>query len=313
MKILSILLLLATPVLAQRPLGTFALGPPVTGPTGFVTNSFKVELPDVPFTPAGGRGQIAVARPSGTPVAVDVHFSGHGGTRWWTWSGNTLEDDKYIASLLAANHIVVQVIWMGNGWFAAQAGHPDGMARLAGRPATAMQWIYDNIALIHDTGATSHRIPLNLIGISGGSAQIAYSLAFYGIWAVANTAIMISGPPFDEQCRGCLGDYDESERQMIDASTGYYKLTGPCHFANSSWCDFWNQSSVTPDGGRYTYPNTRTILVTGGRDSQDILSRAFHYRDYLLSHSEPIEHFIVPTMGHPLNAQGFALLQSLLQ
>ena len=38
------------------------------------------------------------------------------------------------------------------------------------------------------------------------------------------------------------------------------------------------------------------------------LKRAFHYRDSLIANGEPIEHYIVSTMGHPFNVDGFSSL-----
>jgi len=268
-----------------------------------------VELPDVPHTAAGGLGEIAIAYPGGTPVGVVLEYSGHDGEAWFA-DGTAELRDQFNANILQAGYIVAMVRWKGGGWFTAEKGHVDGFAKLSNRPATSARWVYDNIAV-------PNGVPMKLIGISGGSAQVAYALAFYGIDSVTDAAILISGPPFDEQCRGCTsgGDYDVSERGMIAAGEGNasQKSIDPCVLGDNTWCSFWDANSITGIAeNRYVYPMTRTILITGKRDSQDILSRAFHYRDFLVGAGEPIEHYLVNTMGHTLNEHGFSLLQSLV-
>ena len=129
------------------------------------------QFPHVPHTTAGGLGEIAIVYPAGTPISVVAHFSGHDGEAWFA-EGTAALRDNYYAQLLAANCIVVEVRYKGGGWFFAQNGHVDGFAKLAGRPATAMR----SDTLQHRSAARDSN---ELVGISGGSAQIAYALAFY--------------------------------------------------------------------------------------------------------------------------------------
>ncbi len=307
---------------AQRPLGTVTLsttgvtnGRPVGLPEFTSVTQFKVVAPGVLNSPSSGVGQIAIAIPQ-VPREVDVFYSGHGGTSWWSQTGQTVMPlvPAFFDELLAQGHTIVMIRWLGGGWFWAYPGQRYGMELLAARPATITKWVYDHLA-------APEGVPLKLIGGSAGSCQIAYMLSSYGMGQYVDTAVMNSGPPFAEIGRGCLLDgkysYNNSETQMIDASFGYNDSVspGPCRLHDPSGSIAWAQNSVDTGGIQYVWPSTRSILITGNRDSQEILLRAYDFRDLLRSCGEPIEWYPIATMAHTLqqSVDGMNLLSNLLE
>lgn len=311
MRALTLLLLLATSAFAQRPTGTFTFkGNWTPIPTVFtVAQKWQADLPDVPHTAGGGLCKVYFAFPAGQPIGVVAHFGGHDGSGRFAQSSATLRD-QYYRNLLSRGYVVTEVQWMGGGWIHAAPGRIDGMARLAGRPATYINWLHD--------GANSpvRGLPIKLVGISGGACQIAYALAFYqGVASNTVAAFPVSSMPFDEQCRGCTGDYDYSERGFIAATEGHAltRATDPCVLGDRSWCSFWDANSVS-GGNAYFYPTTRVVMIEGAHDSPDITSRAAHYQGVLVNAGQPVERYNIPTMGHTLNADGFnVLLQEVTQ
>jgi len=313
-----------------RQVGSFRLIGNLPVPVGF-TNAYKfqVDLPDVPHTNGGGTGKLLIACPEGTsvsitpdhhlafltvgaiPVQVDVHLSGHGGTGRFAASPlSTAWRDQYYLDLLAANHIVVEINWLGGGWFQAQLGVASGMAALYGRPATAFTWIYDNIA-------TPYGVPMDLIGISGGSCQIAGALAFFERVAdVTKKAVLISSMPFDEERRGVLGtdtllpDYTGSELSMLDKSIGAKVGTGPAALHDPAWGDFWDLQSVTATGNTFLYPSTQIVMIEGARDSKEIVSRANHYQSVLVGAGQPVIREDIIGMHHEITPEGGARVEA---
>ena len=71
---------------------------------------------------------------------------------------------------------------------------------------------------------------------------------------VTDSAFIVSGPPFDQQRRGCTGDYDASERGMIAAGEGNatQHAIDPCILAHPTWGSFWDANSITGIVGNNT-------------------------------------------------------------
>ena len=85
-------------------------------------------------------------------------------------------------SLLADGFKLVEIIWPRPGVWEG----PGGSISLACRPATVFQWVQANI---HEGGFLAAQ------GNSGGSAQIAFALAYYGTDEILDLANLASGPP----------------------------------------------------------------------------------------------------------------------
>jgi hypothetical protein len=312
MKIQKLLLLtlLSASMAHARPLGTFTLGNEVPGPTGYSTHNFKITncygLGDSP-----GNGQIAVKLPIGTPVSYDVFFSGAGGGQFWT-SIETVNTPQMFNKLVSRGHAVIQIRWLGNGWFGAPDGSRYGLELQAARPATVIAYVWTNIA---------HSGRMQVVGESAGSAAIGYALSSYNQWATIDVAILISGPPLAHICQGCTeqtgyGYNDPSAESLVDMAWGYYNKTGPCIAHDASFCGLWNSNSVETGGTNYYYPNTFVKFIEGGRDSynqikhreEDFYAQLVHNGQTLVSFST------VPAMAHNIqqSTDGMAVLFNLL-
>jgi len=176
-------------------------------PTGTVTN--VTDLPNCPQgAPAGARcKQITVtgctgldAEPLDAVVAIRdaaaatvkgtvVHFSGGGG-EGFQGGGSTVYEQ--------AGYRGVYVAWTGD-WEQTQA-----LGVLAGgcRPATVLRWAFDEPTL----HAGSRTTAFCGEGFSGGSGQLGYALAHYGLGDVLDYVNELSGPPFARIDLGCDGD-----------------------------------------------------------------------------------------------------------
>lgn len=294
---------------AQRPFGTVTVGASVTPPPGFTTaQRFKIEVPGTVYKPGNGRCEIAIAYPSGTPVDVIDFRSGHGGSAYWFKTGNTTLTAALLSDLLAANHIVVDVRWLDNGWFYSPSGYSYGFELLAGRVATAMKYVNDTIAV-------PLGIPYKMLGGSAGSAQIAYAMSSYGTDSFTTEAYLVSGPPFAELAKGCTQQgvytYTKSETAMVDSTAGTSSLVGQCSNHDPAGTMFWNDNSVETGGTRYFYPTTRVVFITGHKDSWEIKQRAFDYRDQLIANGQPVEAYEPLNMAHTMQSSGLLPLSTL--
>ena len=120
----------------------------------------------------------------------------------------------FVDTLLADGFRLVELAWDEFGIWEG----PGGSRSLACRSATALDWVHQNI---HGDGLFAAQ------GNSGGSAQIAFSLAYYGL-NVLDLANLSSGPPpcpistdgqinFEEQELCVVGGelFDESREPML--------------------------------------------------------------------------------------------------
>ena len=298
-QIIVILLLTITSVRAQlRPTGSFRILPGVIPvPAPFATaQKFQVDLPDVPHTPGGGTGILYLASPTDPTKGWVIHFAGHNGSGRFA-AGAAAQRDAYYRSLLAQGYGIAEADWLGGGWIFTAPHRLDGMATLAGRPAT--------LIMMGPFGG----LPLQAVGVSGGACQLGYALAFYaGVADRLKAAFPMSSMPFDEQTRGCTGDYDYSERGFIATAEGNAstKSVDPCVLGDATWSAFWDANSVT-GGALYNYPTCRVVMIEGLRDSPDILSRAAHYQGVLVSAGQPVERYNY-NGGHVPNAEAFGIL-----
>ena len=85
-------------------------------------------------------------------------------------------------TLLVDGYNLVEVRWVEPGIWEG----PGGSISLACRSATVFDWVHENI---HQGGVFAAQ------GNSGGSAQIAFSLAYYGLDEVLDLANLSGGPP----------------------------------------------------------------------------------------------------------------------
>lgn len=128
-------------------------------------------------------------------------------------------------------------------------------------------------------------------GNSGGSAQIAFSLAYYGLDEVLDLVNLGGGPPPCPISTGGKLNYRDQPRCLVGA-------------------EFWNESTEPMLFGdpRLNYPNTIVRFFLGENEgSPDIIETANAYYDAITS-TKSIQ--IVPNTAHGVHrtAEGTAAL-----
>lgn len=172
-------------------------------------------------------------------------------------------------ALLADGYRLAELIWKPPGVWDGLGGS----ITLACRPATMIRWVYDNLyegALYLAQGA------------SGGSAQIAFSLAYYGTDEILDLANLASGPPpCPISTEGRL-NVAIQEQCLVDGQL-WGESTEPMLFGNP----------------RLHYPNTTVRFFIGELEPSDtIVLSANAYHDRISSAKSMV---VVPNTGHPMN------------
>jgi hypothetical protein len=304
--------LLAHSVTAQtvRPTGTFILGAQtsVNCPSGFTCYPFTTSVPDVLPTKAAGNGNIAIMRPIGTPVELDMFFPGAGG-KWWTDPDTTLTMPM-MQNLVSAGHIVVQLQWSGNIWYTSSKGEVAGLHRLSARPATVIKWVHDNWLPLG--------MSLKITGTSAGAGAIMYSLVYYGLDSIVAEAIPAS-LPFALIKQGCESNsandpLANSGAVIIDCGNGFYGSTaiGPCYTENPLGEASWDSEDIVVTGINFYFPNTKVRLIYGKLDQSGILDRENAVNSKLSASDTDSTITTLPTMGHELqkSTEGVNWLQN---
>src|SRR5262249_18362237 len=129
------------------------------------------------------------------------------------------------------------------------------------RPATVTQWIFDNIHNGSRTNAFCGE------GFSGGSGQLGYSLAPYGMADGYDYVTELAGPPFARIDLGCDGDAPPTATvcgatvtmKLPNMLNAWERIQAPltCGSTNVPAAELarWKADSIAV-GGVYTYPNT---------------------------------------------------------
>jgi hypothetical protein len=110
----------------------------------------------------------------------------------------------YADAYFKAGYEIVQVAWSGDWEYSYSSfgsGRVANIQNAACRPAVILNHVYNQVFknLPHpasNAGYCSH-------GASAGSAQIAYSLAYYGAGSLLDNVELISGPVFSDIKQGC--------------------------------------------------------------------------------------------------------------
>ncbi|MFZ0322307.1 MAG: hypothetical protein WAL56_24480 [Candidatus Sulfotelmatobacter sp.] len=147
---------------------------------------------------------------------VIVFFNGKDGTDpVGDATGSSTGEWQFIKDYLSAGYEVVQVAW-GFAWQQYFSPWPGGSSPSianvqagACRPATFMNYVFNNIYLPITKGTNGNpNAGMCAQGASAGSAQVAYSLAYYapptnGQWWIDNVEL-ISGPVLSDIAQGCM-------------------------------------------------------------------------------------------------------------
>lgn len=306
---------------APWPLGTFTVesGHPRCL-TGYTCTKFAVS--SCSNVSAEAEGVVAEAFPSGAQNVrgLVAFFSGDEGLTWWSSAPSA---SRFLSKLRSQDRfVVVQVKWL-DSWLQAPRREDDGSAHLGCRPATAIDWIYQNVYLPLGVTPGPGECGFCVTGNSGGASQVSYALSHYGLDGILNGVFPTSGPPHAAQVKGCLPGspgyaYEGSELRRIDLSYGFDDSQGdrgPCMLSDSSWTPRWQVESVDTGANDVSYPSTRVEFVIGADDTSSAVAHARDYRDLLEQDpSNDVTWTVVQGMGHSIQASptGLAALEAAL-
>jgi hypothetical protein len=192
---------------------------------------------------------IAFLPATGTLKGTIIHFKGGGGEGFEVGG---------MANFKAAGYQQVFVSWATDWEQTASNGTKAG----ACRPSTIVKWVFDEPTL-HDGSRTTAFCGQ---GFSGGSGQLGYALAHYGMGDYLDYVNELSGPPFARIDLGC--NASEPSTAMVCGVADTMQLppdrlnpwenTTTCGTANPPAADVakWKADSISV-GGTYAYPKTR--------------------------------------------------------
>ena len=260
--------------------------------------SFEVQCPHLA---EAATGILRVSRPSADARGVVVLTSGQHGTGLWSASNLA---QRAIAQLCDRGLTVVELAW-DKSWLSAAAGLREGVVALAARPATVFRWVHEEYFKASGLSHVPGRCGFALAGVSGGASQLTYALTHYGLAAIVDLAIPISGPPHAAQEKGCLRNpqeqdywYDEMHSKIIDLSYGFDSEGGPCARHDRSWTGRWLVEGNASAGIHY-FPHTTVHMILGARDRTESVAHALDFLLRLRASGSPRTSLeIVDSMGH---------------
>lgn len=123
--------------------------------------------------------ELRVTDPAGAPIGTVVLGSGNLGTSFYA---DINGGEMLVADLVALGFRVVDRRWV-TGWFTTG----EDLIQQAGRHATLLTWIHDNL---HGGGAFC------ATGNSAGSGELAYALTHWERGSILDVVVLSGGPPF---------------------------------------------------------------------------------------------------------------------
>ena len=221
---------------------------------------------------------VAVRPETGARRGTVVHFSGGGGTGFQGGGSQQYE---------AAGLRAVFVAWLTD-WEQTQSA---GIRTAGCRPATILQWVFSEPTL----HGGSRSLAFCGEGFSGGSGQLGYALAHYGMAGALDYVNELSGPPFARIDLGCDGDAPPTTTvcgatvtmKLPQSVTGWENIRPPLTCGSTmvppAELARWRTDSIAV-GGVYSYPRTQVqffactfqaTAVTGqGKLYFDLISQA---------------------------------------
>lgn len=258
---------------------------------------FEVRCPGLPPL----QGVLGIDRARGQSRGLVLLLAGGSGSLWWDVDG---EGGKEAVSELRDGGLdVVQLRWV-DSWLLAPEGQAIGAPVMACRPATAIPWVYQQLAAGRSFETNSGACGFCVSGHSGGATALAYAMSWYGVYDMIRAAVFTSGPPHAAITKGCLRDrgdedywYTQPNEQTIDGSYGY-PSQGPCVRHDGSMATTWDRDSVDGGGVLYAFPSVRIAMILGGQD----VAVPAHARAYLArlqqAGTPSASSQTIPTMGH---------------
>lgn len=300
-----------------RPLGTVYVYPGSSQCSGGVCYQIEVECPQI------SRAEEATLRVGGSSGSAGTILFATGWTGSYFWGGESTvssllmrdgfffdgvdlnavlnNNQDILHNLQEAGFKTVEIKWQRN-WFQAELGEPEGMGRLACKPATVAQWVYDNL---HDQGDSA---PYCATGHSNGASQMAYAISQYGLTDILSSVVMEGGPNWTYIDHACIHDdpnyshlYAESgERNTIDWGFGYPNNgAGPCATQDVSWRSQFKEGSIGYGNWDYSYPKTMVAFVVGGDDNTKTAAQGDEFYDLLVQKGSPLISWeLIPGAGH---------------
>ena len=266
---------------AVLPLGTVSGVTAITCASGLpsaaVCSKITVNCPGVPALQA----EIAITQPSTTLRGTAVLHFGGGGTAFF--------DQGFPAGYLAAGLRVVQMRW-ATDWPASPGG---SIKAAACRPATVIQWAFDN------AHAASRSLGFCVQGHSGGSGALGYALAHYGLGSIIDYAMEDAGPVFgriDYGCEPSLSGQSGTTRYICPLQpNGPFAYSGAASIINtwetSSTCGTpygdssaadrarWAADSVVSPGATFAYPKTEVSFWYCANNSNEATGQGAYMAD----------------------------------
>jgi hypothetical protein len=141
------------------------------------------------------------------PLGTIVIFSGDGGG-----TSQLLGNFGYAQEYFEANYEIVQFAWTTGDWEYSYGSFGNGQVaniqNAACRPATFLNYVYNNLFLGPINNNQNQRAGFCAHGASAGSAAVAYSLAYYGAGAwkgggYLDNVELLAGPVFSDINQGC--------------------------------------------------------------------------------------------------------------
>ena len=220
---------------------------------------------------------VAVLVPIGTARGTIAHFSGGGGQGFQLGGAMPYAQGGFRQ---------VFVSWASD-WEQTQSS---GIKTAACRPATLMKWIFDE-PTIH---AASRTIGFCGEGFSGGSGQLGYALAHYGMGAYFDYVNELSGPPFARIDLGCDGNAPATAVVCGDTVTMrlpprlnmWENIPAPnsCGGTTNTAAEIerWKSDSIAV-GGEYDYPKTAVEFFDCTNQATAVTAMAQLYHDAITS------------------------------
>ncbi len=240
--------------------------------------------------PAAATLRVDGPHPAATPKGTILFTTGDGGEGFW---GDVFGTPAATAlrRLRQGGFRTVELSWVDR-WLDAAPGVVEGHVKLACRPATVGQWVYDTL---HETGPDR---AFCASGNSGGASQIAYMITHYGQASLLAALVPTGGPPTSRMDLGCLEGppfhgfptaYSLDSAERIDAGFGFYDGTGPCINHNAAFEPAFDTASLNdlpPD--QYVFPQTLVWFVFGALDTSVARGQGLLFRSRLLNSGTPL-------------------------
>jgi hypothetical protein len=274
------------------------------------------------------KGILDIGDPSGQPRGLLIFLSGGGGDKFWSqeakqdlrFSGGggggggkpidqqaAKQGSDLLQGLRQQGYMTIQVAWKV-AWLGAPNGQAVGPAKLGCRPASLLTWLHDNYFDQMGVDPAPLQCGFCVTGNSGGASQIAYALAFYGLADIIDAAVETGGPPHAALAKACLNtpgyQYTPGLDSVLDVSYGIYRPDrGPCQMHDPTWEATWTRDGADTGGSVYAYPNTRVLLLLGGKDDTEVGPHQLAYFARLQKAKSPhVEQVTIPAMTHAITA-----------